>query len=214
MKKQFSLLVISLTVFMVVFTNLTSIAQESSVRIDSDTLFINGDKVARYQIGEVKGKAVTIETFFFEKDGNQVYSNYLKLFEHKVRQDLQGRGLFKGYKFYFAYGFNEDISPEYVGVPESTEMDTSGTVSFSKNQLNEPRTPGQHLARAGRSFNGALAMGIGLGVLTPLLATTLGATGTLVFGGIGGAVILILYINGNSSLIRAGEGLDRKVEKP
>jgi len=214
MKKQFSLLVISLTVFMVVFTNLTSIAQESSVRIDSDTLFINGDKVARYQIGEVKGKAVTIETFFFEKDGNQVYSNYLKLFEHRVRQDLQGRGLFKGYKFYFAYGFNEVISPEYVGIPESTVVDTSGTVSFSKNQLNEPRTPGQHLSRAGRSFNGALAMGIGLGVLTPLLATTLGATGTLVFGGIGGAVILILYIDGNSSLIRAGEGLDRKVEKP
>ena len=214
MKKQLSLLVISLTVFMVVFTNLTSIAQESSVRIDSDTLFINGDKVARYQIGEVKGKAVTIETFFFEKDGNQVYSNYLKLFEHRVRQDLQGRGLFKGYKFYFAYGFNEVISPEYVGIPESAEMDTSGTVSFSKNQLNEPRTPGQHLSRAGRSFNGALAMGIGLGVLTPLLATTLGATGTLVFGGIGGAVILILYIDGNSSLIRAGEGLDRKVEKP
>lgn len=140
-EKQFSLLVISLTVFMVVFTNLTSIAQESSVRIDSDTLFINGDKVARYQIGEVKGKAVTIETFFFEKDGNQVYSNYLKLFEHRVRQDLQGRGLFKGYKFYFAYGFNEVISPEYVGIPESAEMDTSGTVSFSKNQLNEPRTP-------------------------------------------------------------------------
>lgn len=214
MKKQLSLLVFSLTVFMVVFTNLTSIAQESSVRIDSDTLFINGVKVARYQVGEVKGKAVSIETFFFEKDGNQVYSNYLKLFEHRVRQDLQGRGLFKGYKFYFAYGFNEVISPEYVGIPESAEMDTSGTVSFSKNQLNEPRTPGQHLSRAGRSFNGALAMGIGLGVLTPLLATTLGATGTLVFGGIGGAVILILYIDGNSSLIRAGEGLDRKVEKP
>jgi len=214
MKKQFSLLVISLTVFIVVFSTLSSNAQDAMVRIESDTLFINGDKVARYQVGEVKGKAVSIETFFFEKDGNQVYSNYLKLFEHRVRQDLQGRGLFKGYKFYFAYGFNEVISPEYVGIPESTVVDTSGTVSFSKNQLNEPRTPGQHLARAGRSFNGALAMGIGLGVLTPLLATTLGATGTLVFGGIGGAVILILYIDGNSSLIRAGEGLDRKVEKP
>jgi len=57
-------------------------------------------------------------------------------------------------------------------------------------------------------------MGIGTGVLTSILAASLGTTGTLVFAGFGGLVILKLYIDGNSSLIRAGEGLDRKFEKP
>lgn len=207
MKKQLSLLVFSLIVFMVVFSTLNSNAQDSMVRIESDTLFVNGDKVARYQVGEVKGKAVSIETFFFEKDGNQVYSNYLKLFEHKVRQDIQGRGMFKGYEFYFAYGFNEVISPEYVGIPESAEMDTSGTVSFSKNQVNEV---GDQMIKAGKLLNGAILFGIASGIVLTVLSPYLTP---LVFtaSAIGcGTITLIMTLSGNFSISEAGRELKKR----
>jgi len=206
MKKQLSLLVFSLTTFLVFFSNLYSSAQDSSVRIESDTLLINGDKVARYQVGEVKGKTVSIETFFFEKDGNQVYSKYLKLYEHQVRQDLQGRGLFKGYGFYFSYGINEVISPEYTGNPESAVMDTSGTVSFSKNQVDEV---GDQMIKAGKLLNGAILFGIASGIVLAVLSPYLTplAFKASVIGC--GTITLIMNLSGNFSISEAGRALKK-----
>ena len=201
------LLVLCLTTFLVVFTNLKSNAQDSIVRIESDTIIINGDKVARYQVGEIRGKIVLIETYFFEKDGREVHLNYLKLFEHQVRKDIQGRGLFKGYGFYFTYGFNKVISPEYVGIPESTVVDTSGTVSFSKNQVNEV---GDQLIKAGKLLNGAIlfviASGIVLTVLSPYLTPlvfTASAIGC-------GTITLIMTLSGNFSISEAGRELKKR----
>ena len=129
------------------------------------------------------------------------------MFEHRVRQDLQGRGLFKGYKFYFAYGFNEVISSEYDGIPESTVVDTSGTVSFSKNQVNEV---GDHMIKAGKLLNGAILFGIASGIvlavispyLTPLAfkASAIGC----------GTITLIMTLSGNFSISEAGRELKKR----
>lgn len=201
-------LVFSLTSFLVVFSNLYSSAQDSSVRIESDTLLINGDKVARYQVGEVKGKTVSIETFFFEKDGNQVYSKYLKLYEHQVRQDLQGRGMFKGYGFYFSYGINEVISPENTGVPESMEAkaDTSKSISLNKAQIDEV---GDQLIRAGQNLNAAVLLGLISGSLFTFLGSSLPPVIAITVGVGCAVVVLALEISGNSAIANAGRALKK-----
>ena len=194
------------------------LSQNKSIRIQSDTLLVDGVPKAKIMLKIVEGISLNfnVDTYFFDLEFKETLKSYRKVYERQVRNELNRRITSRFFISEFRYGDTSIMSRSTSSIEFSNFVQDSlqSIQGSSRIKGNETRTPGQHLSRAGRSFNGALAMGIGLGVLTPLLATTLGATGTLVFGGIGGAVILILYIDGNSSLIRAGEGLDRKVEKP
>ena len=207
-----------LLVFLFLITFQDGWSQNKAIQIQSDTLLIDGIPKAKIMLKIVEGISLNfnVDTYFFDPEFRESLKTFRKDYERQVRNELNRRITSRFFISEFRYGDTSILSQATSSIEFSNFVQDSlqSIQGSSRIKGNEPRTPGQHLARAGRSFNTALAMGIGLGVLTPLLATTLGATGTLVFGGIGGAVILILYIDGNSSLIRAGEGLDRKVEKP
>jgi hypothetical protein len=215
--KQFtkSILMRRSRLFLLVFLFLVTVqdgwSQNKPIQIQSDTLLIDGVPKAKIMLKIVEGISLNliVDTYFFDPEFKNFFNTYRKSYEREVRNEMSKRISSRFYISNYRYADTTILRRSISSIEFSNFIQDS-----IRSKKKDPKTPGQHLARAGRSFNTALAMGIGLGVLTPLLATTLGATGTLVFGGIGGAVILILYIDGNSSLIRAGEGLDRKVEKP
>ena len=193
-------------------------SQNKSIQIQSDTLLVDGVPKAKIRLKIVEGISLNfnVDTYFFDAEFNGSLKTYRKDYERQVRNELNRRITSRFFISEFRYGDTSILSQATSSIEFSNFVQDSlqSIQGSSRIKGNEPRTPGQHLARAGRSFNTALAMGIGTGVLTSISAVSLGTTGTLVLGGFGGVVILILYIDGNSSLIRAGEGLDRKVEKP
>jgi len=73
-------------------------------------------------------------------------------------------------------------------------------------------TPGQYLARAGRSYNLAIGLAFAFGLITPLLAPAVGSVGTIALSGVGVLSVLIANFSGNSNLIQAGKGLDKETD--
>ena len=215
--KQFtkSIPILRSRLFLLVFLFLITVqdgwSQNKAIHIQSDTLLIDGVPKAKIMLKIVEGISLNlnVETYFFDPEFKNFFNTYRKSYEREVRNEMSRRISSRFYISNYRYADTTILRRSISSIEFSNFIQDS-----IRSKKKEPKTPGQHLARAGRSFNAALAMGIGLGVLTPLLATTLGATGTLVFAGFGGVIILTLYIDGNSSLIRAGEGLDRKFEKP
>jgi hypothetical protein len=216
--KQFtkSIPILTSRFFLLIFLFFVSIlegwSQNKVIQIKSDTLLIDSVPKAKIMLKFVQGNSLNfnVDTYFFDPEFGESLKTYRKDYERQVLKELNRRISIRYFVSEFRYGDTSILNQATSSI---------GFTNYIQDSIQGPnrlpqKTPGQHLARAGRSFNTALALGIGLGVLTPLLATTLGATRTLVFGGIGGAVMLVLYIDGNSSLIRAGEGLDRKIEKP
>ena len=222
--KQFtrSILTLRYRFFLLFFLFFVSVqdgwSQTKSIQIQSDTLLVDGVPKAKIMLKIVEGISLNfnVDTYFFDPEFNGSLKTYRKDYERQVRNELNRRITNRFFISEFRYGDTSILSQATSSIEFSNFVQDSlqRIQGSSRIKGNEPRTPGQHLARAGRSFNTALAMGIGTGVLTSILAASLGTTGTLVLGGFGGVVILILYIDGNSSLIRAGEGLDRKFEKP
>jgi hypothetical protein len=186
-------------------------SQNKAIQIQSDTLLIDGVPKAKIMLKIVEGISLNfnVETYFFDPEFKNFFNTYRKSYEREVRNEMSRRISSRFYISNYRYADTTILRRSISSIEFSNFIQDS-----IRSKKKEPKTPGQHLARAGRSFNAALALGIGTGVLTSILAASLGTTGTLVLGGFGGVVILILYIDGNSSLIRAGEGLDRKVEKP
>ena len=208
--------------FLMVFPFLVTVqdgwSQNKPIQIHSDTLLIDGVPKAKIMLKIVEGISLNfnVDTYFFDPEFRESLKTFRKDYERQMLHEMKRRISSRFFISEFRYGDTSILSQATSSIEFSNFVQDSllSIQGSSRIKMNEPKTPGQHLARAGRSFNAALAMGIGTGVLTSILAASLGTTGTLVLGGIGGVVILILYIDGNSSLIRAGEGLDRKFEKP
>ena len=222
--KQFtkSIPILRSRLFLLVFLFLITVqdgwSQNKAIQIQSDTLLIDGVPKAKIMLKIVEGISLNfnVDTYFFDPEFRESLKTFRKDYERQVRNELNRRITSRFFISEFRYGDTSILSQatssiEFSNFVQDSLQSIQGSI---RSKMKEPKTPGQHLARAGRSFNTALAMGIGTGVLTSTLAASLGATGTLVLGGVGGLFILKLYIDGNSSLIRAGEGLDRKFEKP
>ena len=222
--KQFtkSIPILRSRLFLLVFLFLITVqdgwSQNKAIHIQSDTLLIDGVPKAKIMLKIVEGISLNfnVDTYFFDPEFRESLKTFRKDYERQVRNELNRRITSRFFISEFRYGDTSILSQatssiEFSNFVQDSLQSIQGSI---RSKMKEPKTPGQHLARAGRSFNTALAMGIGTGVLTSTLAASLGATGTLVLGGVGGLFILKLYIDGNSSLIRAGEGLDRKFEKP
>ena len=216
--RVFILTLRTLLVFFFSLTSQTVWSQNKPIQIQSDTLLIDGVPKAKIMLKIVEGISLNfnVDTYFFDPEFRESLKTFRKDYERQVRNELNRRITSRFFISGFRYGDTSILSQatssiEFSKFVQDSLQSIQGSI---RSKMKEPKTPGQHLARAGRSFNAALAMGIGTGVLTSTLAASLGATGTLVFAGFGGVIILTLYIDGNSSLIRAGEGLDRKVEKP
>lgn len=222
--KQFtkSIPILRSRLFLLVFLFLITVqdgwSQNKAIQIQSDTLLVDGVPKAKIMLKIVEGISLNlyVDTYFFDPEFNGSLKTYRKDYERQVLHEMKRRISSRFFLSEFRYGDTSILSQATSSIEFSNFVQDSllSIQGSSRIKMNEPKTPGQHLARAGRSFNAALAMGIGTGVLTSILAASLGTTGTLVLGGFCGVVILILYIDGNSSLIRAGEGLDRKFEKP
>lgn len=185
-------------------------AQDGPVRIQSDTLFLDGAPKAVVRLNIIQGISVNfnVDTYFFDPDFNKTFKTYRKSYERTVRKELSNR--LKVYNGFFFFQYLDttrlNLADSSVGF---TNLNRDSILASASDNSN---TPGQYLARAGRSYNLAIGLAFGFGLITPLLAPAVGSVGTIALSGVGVLSVLIANLSGNSNLIQAGKGLDKETD--
>lgn len=185
-------------------------AQDAPVRIQSDTLFLDGAPKAVVRLNIIQGISVNfnVDTYFFDPDFNKTFKNYRKSYERTVRRELSNRlKVYNGF-FFFQYLDTTRLNLAVTSV-DFSNLSRDSILARAEDNSN---TPGHYLARAGRSYNLAIGLAITFGLVTPLLAPVVGSVGTIALSGVGVLSVLIANFSGNSNLIQAGKGLDKETD--
>jgi len=180
-------------------------AQSAQLRIQFDTVYVDNEPAARVMIGEVTGRLVQIETYLLTGFSANRFQGHKAAYESQLIQNIRERKLFPGAKLQFVYH-------EHQQMPNFEQTDSGRQILGIQGREGESTRrrlhPGAYLARAGRSYNVAMATSIITCAVATLILPPYGLGITLGVLGAGGIISTVAVISGNEDLVKAGEGLE------